>query len=444
MKKYMKQITSWMCALLMTLSMAVPALAASEGPLIVANVTALDTNATIVVGETTTKANFRLQLVNKYPGHSAKIYGVYFIMENSEGDKISLCYYENDGTSTKIFSEDMCTWDITMNGKMYDPDGYKELKEANVLAAIKPGTYTLKTARGIFGDTNKEEFDVSNSNITIEVKNPYAGNNNSTTTPTTSSKPTEDQIGGKYVSADVTTNAGGESTATVAMTDISSQVSANLSADSKAFAKELYNITVKSNYIPANSKIEAGKVLSGAVYTKVASAMSGVDGFRAFEINILNGSNVKVQPTGNGTVYVTVDLPAGYNKNTVDVYRINDDDSTPVKLNIVTRTDSNITFETDHFSTFVIAKNAITESNGSNDDYDDNDDDDTTVVPSQNNNTTTAASSTTAATSANSGTSDTTSMSPKTGDKAPLAALLFVMTCGGAICAVSVKKMIAR
>ena len=325
-------------------------------------------------------------------------------------------------------------------------NAHKPIKDSAKLSEIKSGSYKISKIYLIRSNDVKDGFDVSNSDITIEVKNPYAGNNNSTATPTTSSKPTEDQIGGKYVSADITTNAGSESTATVTMTDISSQVSTNLNADSKAFAKELYNITVKSNYIPANSKVEVGKVLSGAVYTKVASAMSGVDGFRAFEINILNSSNVKIQPTGNGNVYVTVDLPAGYNKNTVVVYRINDDDSTPVKINIVTRTDSNITFETNHFSTFVIAKNAITGSNGSNDDYNDNnnDNDDTTVAPSQNNNTTTAASSTTAATSANSGTSDTTSMSPKTGDKAPLAALLFVMTCGGAICAVSVKKMLAR
>lgn len=75
-------------------------------------------------------------------------------------------------------------------------------------------------------------------------------------------------------------------------------------------------------------------------------------------------------------------------------------------------------------------------------DTDDDDDDDTpTVVASQNNsnNTTGSSNGTSAA-----GTTDATNKAPKTGDKAPLAALLFVMTCGGAICAVSVKKIVAR
>lgn len=374
-------------------------------------------NNQIEVGNAESKLSFDVTFTNPNPGKNAfvKMYLLSFV--NDENDK---CAFYGWLDNYNLFSSGTQMITIPIIGK-----------NVNNKENIKGGTYKLTEMElfeyGTQPEGEKTRIPVS-QDITIEVKNPlYAGDNNK------DSKPTEEQIGGKYQSANITTSVSGESTATVAMTDISSQVSANLNAESEAFAKEQYNITVKSNYIPANSKVEAGKVLAGTVYNKVASLMSGVGGFRAFEINILDiTTNAKVQPTGNGTVYVTVDLPTGYNKNTVAVYRINDDASTPVKLNIVTRTDSSITFETNHFSTFVIAKNAIPETN----DTDNDDDNDDILVAGQNNSTT--------APSNNAGTADTTNKAPKTGDMAPLAALLFVMICGGAICAVSVKKMITR
>ena len=374
-------------------------------------------NNQIEVGNAKSEISFDVTFTNPNPGKNAfvKMYLLCFV--NDENDK---CAFYGWFDNYNLFSSGTQPITIPIEGK-----------KVNNKEKIKEGTYKLTEIKLFENndqlDDEKTILPVSDD-ITIEVKNPlYAGDNNK------DSKPTEEQIGGKYQSANITTSVSGESTATVAMTDISSQVSANLNAESKAFAEEQYNITVKSNYIPANSKVEAGKVLAGTVYNKVASLMSGVGGFRAFEINILDvTTNAKVQPTGNGTVYVTVDLPTGYNKNTVAVYRINDDASTPVKLNIVTRTDSSITFETNHFSTFVIAKNAIPETN----DTDNDDDNDDILVAGQNNSTTTPSN--------NAGTADTTNKAPKTGDMAPLAALLFVMICGGAICAVSVKKMITR
>lgn len=428
MKKYMKRIVSWICTVLMTLSMAMPVLATDSNaasvietenhPSAVRVGLSSNSNSQIVVGDEESKISFGVTFVNPSPGaYIKKINEVIFCFENETGK----CSFYSPLGST--FSTQTRDFQIIINGSTVT---------RNTETTIKEGIYKLKEIELTSGkdsndETKKTRLPVS-QNITIEVKNPlYAGDNNK------DSKPTEEQIGGKYQSANITTSVSGESTATVAMTDISSQVSANLNAESKAFAKEQYNITVKSNYIPANSKVEAGKVLAGTVYNKVASLMSGVGGFRAFEINILDiTTNAKVQPTGNGTVYVTVDLPTGYNKNTVAVYRINDGASTPIELNIVARTDSSITFETNHFSTFVIAKNAIPEDNGTDND-DDNDD---ILVAGQNNNTTTPSN--------NAGTADTTNKAPKTGDMAPLAALLFVMICGGAICAVSVKKMITR
>ena len=426
MKKYMKRIVSWMCAVLMTLSMAMPVLATESSetgqktrPSKVDVVLTSNSN-TIEVGNKDSKISFNVTVTNPSPGAEIIVNYVAFCFESDMGE---CSFYNSVPVEERKFSEESNQFTIDINGNKIQKDEDKN--------KIKEGTYTLKKIK-LFEDRNQSDDEKTilpvSQDITIEVKNPsYVGGNNN------DSKPTEEQIGGKYQSANITTGVSGESTATVAMTDISSQVSANLNAESKAFAKEQYNITVKSNYIPANSKVEVGKVLAGTVYNKVASLMSGVGGFRAFEINILDvTTNAKVQPIGNGTVYVTVDLPTGYNKNTVAVYRINDDASTPIKLNIVARTDSSITFETNHFSTFVIAKNAIPEANDTDNDDDDND----IPVAGQSNNTTTPSN--------NAGTADTTNKAPKTGDMAPLAALLFVMICGGAICAVSVKKMITR
>ena len=422
MKKYMKQIVSWMCAVLMTLSMAVPVLATNSNavkkrPSAVEVTFSKNSNTQIELGKEDSVISFDVTFTNPSPGTEVFVKMFLFCFVNDENDK---CTFYNWFKDDKPISSETGMFTIPITGK-----------RINDKENIKEGTYKLTEIK-LFENNNQSEDEKTSlpvlQDITIEVKNPsYVGDNNN------DSKPTEEQIGSKYESANITTGVSGESTATVAMTDISSQVSANLNAESKAFAKEQYNITVKSNYIPANSKVEVGKVLAGTVYNKVASLMSGVGGFRAFEINILDvTTNAKVQPTGNGTVYVTVDLPTGYNKNTVAVYRINDDASTPIKLNIVARTDSSITFETNHFSTFVIAKNAIPEANDTDNDDDDND----IPVAGQSNNTTTPSN--------NAGTADTTNKAPKTGDMAPLAALLFVMICGGAICAVSVKKMITR
>lgn len=80
--------------------------------------------------------------------------------------------------------------------------------------------------------------------------------------------------------------------------------------------------------------------------------------FTAYDISLLNSKNEKIQP--KGVLSITTLIPSGYDTNKVAVYRINDDNTyTELKSTIA---NGKITFETDHFSTYVIAEKAVAAS----------------------------------------------------------------------------------
>lgn len=80
--------------------------------------------------------------------------------------------------------------------------------------------------------------------------------------------------------------------------------------------------------------------------------------FTAYDISLLNSKNEKIQP--KGVLSITTLIPSGYDTNKVAVYRINDDNTyTELKSAIA---NGKITFETDHFSTYVIAEKAVAAS----------------------------------------------------------------------------------
>lgn len=80
--------------------------------------------------------------------------------------------------------------------------------------------------------------------------------------------------------------------------------------------------------------------------------------FTAYDISLLNSANEKVQP--KGTLSITTSIPNGYAADKLAIYRINDDNTcTELKSTI---SGNNVTFETDHFSTYVIAEKAVATS----------------------------------------------------------------------------------
>ncbi len=118
---------------------------------------------------------------------------------------------------------------------------------------------------------------------------------------------------------------------TVELTDAKTGVS--LSAAEDVLPADTVLVVVPSDYNPENI---AGK-------------------FVAFDIS-LEKDGVKIQP--NGKVKVTLPIPAGYDKAKLTVYRVEADGS-KTELPCTVNGDA-VTFETDHFSVYLLAEKAAT------------------------------------------------------------------------------------
>lgn len=111
-------------------------------------------------------------------------------------------------------------------------------------------------------------------------------------------------------------------------------------------------IEVESNVVPEGTVLIANKITAGVELDAVTESLQGVtDKFCAFDISLEN-DNVKIQP--NGKVKVTISIPVGYDKNKVAVYYIDNEGSKEKLLSTING--EQISFETDHFSTYVIAE----------------------------------------------------------------------------------------
>ena len=188
MKKYMKRIVSWMCAVLMTLSMAVPVLATDSSAGSVSETENRPSGVGVSFHQGTEKQievknnqsyiTFDLSFVNPSPGVETKpIYNVIFCFENEMGE----CSFYTTLAEEKGFSEQYKSYNnIRINGFRVQNNTEKKIKE---------GTYKLKEIKLTFDregsndETQKTILPVS-QDITIEVKNPlYAGDNNDDSKP---------------------------------------------------------------------------------------------------------------------------------------------------------------------------------------------------------------------------------------------------------------------
>ena len=104
--------------------------------------------------------------------------------------------------------------------------------------------------------------------------------------------------------------------------------------------------------IPENTKLVAEEVKSGDNYNTVVKVIEKeVSKFVLYDINLMH-DNAKIQP--NGKVKISIPVPEGYNTSKIVVYRIAED-GTKTKYD-TTINDGYITFETDHFSNYVVAE----------------------------------------------------------------------------------------
>lgn len=116
-----------------------------------------------------------------------------------------------------------------------------------------------------------------------------------------------------------------------------------------------------SNVVPENTQLEVKKLTTGNTYSIVEKAINNeVSKFVLYDIT-LKSNNTTIQP--NGKVKISIPIPNGYDTSKIIVYRIAEDGA-KTKYD-TTINNGYVTFETNHFSNYVVAEEITTTNNGS-------------------------------------------------------------------------------
>ena len=187
---------------------------------------------------------------------------------------------------------------------------------------------------------------------------------------------------------------------TTAATSVKTEATATDAAKSSA--------TVTGTNVPTGATVTVNTVTDKDTLAKVDKAVkdtlsSKVGKYAVLDITMLDAAGAKIQPLNNGNVLVTIDVPSTLDANKgLVVYRMEDNGTlTELKTSVE---NGKVSFETNHFSTYIVAEKAAV-----------------------------AEETTTAAAAKETTTAKTNS--PKTGDAAPVAALMVVAlgACGAVI-----------
>lgn len=114
--------------------------------------------------------------------------------------------------------------------------------------------------------------------------------------------------------------------------------------------------------IPSNTVMEVQTVTTGNTFNQVKTVLTDVKNFKVFDIT-LKSNGAKIQP--NGKLKISIPIPNEFDTSKLTVYRITDDNK-KTEYNVKIVTENNIkyaTFETDHFSTYVLAEAEKTSNN---------------------------------------------------------------------------------
>ncbi|MCL2341655.1 MAG: hypothetical protein FWC53_00910 [Firmicutes bacterium] len=115
--------------------------------------------------------------------------------------------------------------------------------------------------------------------------------------------------------------------------------------------------------VPAGATLVAEKITSGTAFDNVKAALSGIKNYTAFNIS-LTSDGTSVQPNGN--VKISIPVPSELNTSNLSVYRI-DAANVVITYPATIATVDGIkyaSFETDHFSTYVLG-DALTPADAS-------------------------------------------------------------------------------
>lgn len=126
------------------------------------------------------------------------------------------------------------------------------------------------------------------------------------------------------------------------------------------------SIVGAEDYIPSGAKFTSTELASGDIYNQaaqiVSQKISGATGFRVFDMNLVDASNVAIHQL-KGYINVTLPIPDGLsadNGKRLVTYRIEEDGSL-TKCDTAT-SNGYLTFATNHFSTYVIVEEAAATS----------------------------------------------------------------------------------
>lgn len=111
-------------------------------------------------------------------------------------------------------------------------------------------------------------------------------------------------------------------------------------------------LDASSSVVPENTVLETKEVKEENTLNLVKESLKGISNkYITYDISLLN-NNVKIQPNGN--VKISIPIPDNFDASKLVVYRVSED-GTKIKYD-VTIEENFATFETDHFSTYVLAE----------------------------------------------------------------------------------------
>ncbi len=188
----------------------------------------------------------------------------------------------------------------------------------------------------------------------------------------------------------------------------STTASSSVKAEATATDAAKAGATVTGTNVPTGATVTVNTVTDKDTLAKVDKAVkdtlsSKVGKYAVLDITMTDAAGATIQPLNNGNVLVTIDVPSTLDANKgLVVYRMEDNGTlTELKTSVE---NGKVSFETNHFSTYIVAEKAAV-----------------------------AEETTTAAAAKETTTAKTNS--PKTGDAAPVAALMVVAlgACGAVI-----------
>lgn len=117
------------------------------------------------------------------------------------------------------------------------------------------------------------------------------------------------------------------------------------------------NIKLETNdgVVPSNTVLEVQPITEGKIFDNVKKVLSNANKFKVFDIT-LKSNGVEIQP--NGKVKISIPIPQDFDTSKLMVYRVEENgQKIAYKVNVVTIDNIKYAqFETDHFSTYVLAE----------------------------------------------------------------------------------------